>query len=129
MHDMKQITRMIKIAALDAMEASSPVKILFGKVISITPLKITVDQKLILTAAQLVLTRNVVDYDLEMTVNHSTEETSGGSDDASFESHSHAYTGKKNFRVHNGLKIGEEVILIQMQGGQKFIVIEKVVKP
>lgn len=40
-------------------------------------------------------------------------------------SHSHSYSGKKKFTVHNGLKKGEKVILIRMQGGQQFVVLDR----
>ncbi|MBN2883923.1 MAG: DUF2577 domain-containing protein, partial [Clostridia bacterium] len=90
-------------------------------------LKINVEQKMTLTSEQLVLTRNVTDYKVNMSVDHQTEDTSGGSGDSSFASHHHAYKGKKEFTVHNSLVVGEEVIMIQMQGGQKFIVIDRVI--
>ena len=122
------MVKSIKQAAVEAMENSNPVRILFGVVISTAPLTIQVDQKLILSGDQLILTRNVIDYDLDMTVNHATSYTSGGSGDSSFASHNHAYVGRKVFTVHNALIVGEEVILIQVQGGQKFIVAERVVK-
>lgn len=41
--------------------------------------------------------------------------------------HSHGYTGKKKFLVHNGLKKGEKVILLRFQNGQKFLVLDRVV--
>lgn len=120
---MNDIAKLIKRAAIEAMMESKPTSIVFGNVVSIEPLKINVEQKLTLTTAQLLLTNNVRDYDLEMTVDHTTDNTSG----ADFTSHNHAYTGKKIFRVHNGLIVGDEVILLQVQGGQKYIVLEKVV--
>lgn len=111
--------------ALGVVDASKPTAIVYGKVISISPLKINVEQKMTLTAAQLVLTRNVTDYKVYMTVDHVTENKSGGSGDASFASHNHEYKGKKEFTVHNGLVVGDEVVMIQMQGGQKYIVIDR----
>lgn len=39
--------------------------------------------------------------------------------------HSHAIVGRKKVTVHNGLKKGEKVILIRMQGGQKFVVLDR----
>jgi hypothetical protein len=122
------LVELIKRAAVEAVNEAKPTSIVFGQVTSIDPLKIAIDQKLILTSTQLILTNNVRDYDLEMTVDHTTENSSGGSGDSSFASHNHAYSGKKTFRVHNGLILGDEVIMIQVQGGQKFIVVEKVVK-
>lgn len=121
------MVELIKQAAIEAVKESKPTSIVFGQVTSINPLKISIDQKLILTSAQLILTNNVRDYDLEMSVNHFTENTSGGIGEPSFALHDHAYLGKKTFRVHNGLILGDEVIMIQVQGGQKFIVMEKVV--
>jgi len=118
----------MKKAALEAVNASDPTAIVFGKVISIAPLKINIEQKMTLTKEFLVLTRNVTDHKVFMTVDHVTENRSGGSGDASFASHNHAYTGKKEFTVHNGLVVGDEVVMVQMQGGQKYIVIDRVVK-
>lgn len=129
MISLPNLVELIKMAALDAIKESKPSAILFGKVTSISPLKINVEQKLTLTEAQLILTHNVVDYDLEMTVDHETDYTDGGTGDSAFASHNHTYKGKKVFKVHNGLKVDDDVILVQMQGGQKFIVLDKVVKP
>lgn len=42
--------------------------------------------------------------------------------------HSHGYTGKKKFHIHNGLKKGENVILLRFQNGQRFLVLDRVVK-
>ena len=49
----------VKKAALDAVDASQPSDFCFGKVISISPIKVLVEQKLILSQAQLVLTETV----------------------------------------------------------------------
>lgn len=125
---------LIKRAALGAVEASKPVNVLFGTVISAAPLKISVEQKLTLGQKQLILSRNVTDYSVAMTVDHTTENhshthtiedtyTGGGS--ASMETHNHEYKGTKTFRVHNALKSGEKVILIRVQGGQKYLVFDR----
>lgn len=120
----------MKKAAVEAVKASKPADMVFGKVISAKPLKIKVDQKLILTNKQLVLTRNVTEYEVEMEPipSHWTEERSGGSGDAAFESHRHEYKGKKKFKVYNALKNGEEVILMRIAGGQKYIVLDRIGK-
>ena len=67
------LTKAIKRAALDAVDASKPVQVCFGKVTSTSPLKILVEQKLPLGEGQLVLCRNVTEYTVEMTVDHYTE--------------------------------------------------------
>ena len=126
----------IKKISVEAMDASKPTALVFGKVIGVSPLKINVEQKMTLTAAQLVLTRNVTNHTISMTVNHATEnhththeitDTYSGGGSASSETHNHTYTGKKQFLVHNGLVVGDEVVLVRMQGGQKYIVLDRVV--
>ncbi len=117
---------LVKQATLSGVENSKPVSVIYGTVVSESPLRIKVDQKLILSMAQLKLSRNVTNYDVEMEVEHMTESSSGGSGDSSFASHSHGYDGKKVFRVNNALRLGEIVSLIREQGGQKFLVIDRV---
>ena len=39
------------------------------------------------------------------------EEISGGAGDAAFASHKHRYQGRKKWKVHNALQMGEKVIL------------------
>lgn len=120
------LVKAVKRAAIEAVQASKPMAMILGVVASSNPLKISVDQKLTLTEAQLMLTNSVRDYTVEMTVDHSTESTSGGSGDSAYSSHSHAYKGRKKFTVHLGLKEGEKVLLLRCDGGQKFIVLDRV---
>lgn len=116
MRDMNNIVQSLKKAAVDAIQAADPTAIQFGQVTGTSPLKILVEQKKELSIAQLILTRNVRDYEVEMSVDHMTEVAEG---------HSHGYKGKKKFTVHNALKVGDSVILLKMQGGQKYLVIDK----
>ena len=108
-----------------------------GVVETVNPLSIRLDQKETLTEEFLILTDLVRDYDVDITVNHTTENNvditvnhttenkSGGSGDAQFESHNHAYSGRKRITVHNSLAVGESVILIQQSGGQEFLVLSR----
>lgn len=123
--DINELVRAVKQAAVEAVQAGGPMAVCFGTVTSPSPLKIQVDQKKTLTEAQLILTNNVRDFTVEMTVDHQTENTSGGSGDASFAPHLHAYKGRKSFRVHLGLKSGEKVILLRCDGGQKYVVLDR----
>lgn len=155
--DYNKLVQVVKKAAVDAVNASQPTGVVFGKVVSSSPLQIKTDQKLTLSMAQLVLSRNVTNFTVSMSVEHSTEKSlelldlththdysgtsqEGGSDfhTHSYQgaaeqsnkkdlSHFHAYEGTKEFLINNGLKTGEDVIMMQMQGGQKFIVMDRVV--
>ena len=129
MPDYTPLLKVMKQTAKDTEHASCPVKVCFGKVVSVSPLKIQVEQKITLGKAQLVLTKNVTDHEVEMTVSEwETEETSGGSGDSSFATHKHGFdSNKKRTTIHNALKVGEGVVLLREQGGQKYIVLDKVV--
>ena len=94
MPDAAEFVKIIKKAAVEAVEAAKPAGIYFGTVTAVNPLR--VEQKMTLEKEQLVLTRNVTDY-----------ETEDGS-------------------VQNALKQGEEVILFRMQGGQKYVVMDRI---
>ncbi len=136
MPDAVELMKTIKRAALDAVKASKPVEVCFGKVTNTSPLQILVEQKMTLGKAQLVLSRNVTEFTVEMTVNHYTENetahthavqdtyTGGGSSSPTF--HNHAVTGRKKIIVHTGLVVGDEVILVRQQGGQKYVVVDRI---
>lgn len=119
MFNADDLVKLIKKSALEAVNASKPSNVVFGKVISESPLKIKVDQKLVLTSAQLVLARNVTDYEVSTTVNFTT---------GTALEHSHTVKETKPVKIHNALKNGEEVILIQLAGGQKYVVIDRIGK-
>jgi len=95
------LVEIIKKSAVEAVEASNPVSAVYATVTSINPLKIVTEQKLPLSKEQLVLTRNVTDYKITL---DNTEHT-----------------------IKNALKVNEKVVLIREQGGQKYIVWDRVV--
>ncbi len=127
--DANKLVRIIKKAAMEAFNASCPFALKKGEVVSVNPLKISINQKMTIPAAQLMLTNAVRDYTVYMTVDHSTEPVSGGSGESAFASHSHKYTGKKKYTVHLGLSVGEKVLLLRCDGGQTFIVLDRLEVP
>lgn len=120
-----KLAELIKQGAIGAQSASAPVEVLFGKVTKTKPLEITTESKLKLPQEFLVLCREVTDYEVDMTVNHVTESSSGGSGYGAFDSHRHGYVGRKTFLVHKALQVDEEVVMIRQQGGQEYIVIDR----
>lgn len=130
MPDAVELTKAIKRAAIEAMNASKPVEVCFGKVTSASPLKILVEQKMTLGEAQLVLSRNVTDYKTYITGGNIQNFYYVGSPPnvstlPVSPSHVHA-VGKIQITVHNGLVVGDEVILLRQQGGQKYIVVDRI---
>lgn len=125
LRDMTDILKQFQGIVLGVLNAQKLCTIVYGTVISLEPLEVKVDQKLTLKKEQLKLTRAVMDYEVDMTVDHLTENRSGGGGDASFESHNHEYKGRKKFLIHNGLVVGDKVTMIRAHGGQQYIIIDK----
>ena len=82
----------VKKAALEAVEAIKPVAVVFGRVASVSPLSVRVDQKLALTRDMLTVAAGT----------------------------------RRIEEVQPGLQAGDEVILLRMQGGQKYIVVDRI---
>lgn len=69
----EQLLNIIKKAAKEAIDEATPSNVMFGTVTSTSPLTINVEQKLNLTSDFLVLTKNVVDYTVDVSMDWSTE--------------------------------------------------------
>lgn len=84
---MPRLLNLMKEAGTEAVQSGSPCAVMFGKVIDSKPLKIKVEQRLILGVKQLIKTEN----------------------------------SKK-------IKKDDSVLLLRMQGGQKFIVLDCIIE-
>lgn len=82
-----ELLAVVKKAAVEAVEATKPVNLCYGKVLSASPPKVDVEQKMHLGKNQLIL--------LDM---------------------------------QPDLAAGDEVVLVRMQGGQKYLVVGRVKK-
>lgn len=129
---MPNLIEIIKQAAVEAVKASNPCAIMFGKVISTSPLKINVEQRLTLDESHLILTSNVRDYKTKISFdnpgiknivkNYTMDDIPGTDYKLSYQQ-----PIQNEITVYNGLKMNESVILLQIQGGQKYIVLDRVV--
>lgn len=128
MLDATDLLNSVKKAAIDAVLSQKPMNLIFGEVKSDKPLKIEIEQRLVLTKTELIVPLSLTDFKVKMTVNHKTESKGGGSGYSAYESHTHDYKGKKEFLVHNALKSGDKVMLLKMQGGKKYLILDRVVK-
>ncbi len=88
MNSADELVKQIKIAAVEAVNAEKPAAVCWGRVISGYPLKITVDQKLILGEHQLILTEGMM--------------------------------------LNGKLAEGDKVVLLRAEGGQEFVVIDRI---
>lgn len=124
-----KLLQVIKQAAVEAVQAGVTANVVFGTVISMSPMVIQLESKMQIPEENLSLTKNTSLWSVDMTVDHQTEDAQGGSGEARYESHHHGYKGTKTFLVHNELQVGDKVILLRCEGGQRFVVLDRVYNP
>ena len=132
---MPDMVQLVKKAAVEAVEAAKPVQFLFGQVISASPLKIQVDQKSIYTEKMLVLTRNVTEHEIDISISaqsvvishgHPVTDTYTGGGTAQEINHNHPIKGRKKIKIHNGLVVGDWVVMARIQKGKKYVVLGRI---
>lgn len=121
-----QLINALQKLAYNTYQAGKPADYILGVVETVNPLVIRLDAKETITEEFLVLTDAVRDYDVDITVNHTTENAAGGSGYAEYASHNHGYKGRKRITVHNGLTPGESVVMLRQLGGQEYLVISRI---
>lgn len=92
---------------MGAVDAGKPVVLMYGEVTGVSPLKVNVEQKLTLEGPQLILTHTVTDYEAML---------SPVQDESA----------PQRYKMHNKLVIGDIVLLLRVQGGLKFVVVDRV---
>ncbi|MEK3717675.1 MULTISPECIES: DUF2577 domain-containing protein [unclassified Paenibacillus] len=91
----------IKQASLGAVSNTNPVAFSYGTVVLAEPLQIQVEQRLLLTGAALVVVESVME--------------------------SKAVIEGREIPLRRGLEAGDRVLLVRMQGGQSYIVLDRLV--
>lgn len=93
----------IKKASLGAVGNTNPVAFSYGTVMEAAPLKIQVDQRFILSGNALVLPESVMESKIEL--------------------------NGQEVVLRPGLAAGDRVLMVRMQGGQSYIVLDRLVSP
>ncbi|BDE77314.1 DUF2577 domain-containing protein [Clostridioides difficile] len=83
----QDLLQIIKKAAMDAVETSNPMRVVFGTIESVSPLKVKIEQKL-----------SIDDFFLIQT---------------------------DTFKRYTDKKIGDKLVLIRMQGGQQYLILDR----
>jgi hypothetical protein len=104
----------IKQASVGAVGANNPVAITFGEVLNADELKIKIDQKQILPKEFFVIPESLTRYEIDLTHIHAAP---GGS----------TSNALSKIVIREGLKTGDKVILLRVQGGQSYVILDKVV--
>lgn len=138
------LVEQIKMIAQNASESSLPTNWMHGTVESVSPLSIkTTNMTMPLSESFLVLSQNVQDHYVDLTVSFQTENDDfmtpdhthtgnmGSPTDAGNLDTTHKHEIKHKIKVlrHLGLKVGEKVVLLRMKGGRKFYVLDRVNPP
>lgn len=105
---MSNLLEVVQMAALSAVEQSKPLDVVFGTVCSAKPLEVKVDQKLTLTEEFLALTRSVSDYSAPVSCRG-------------------LCSANCSAEVSHGLKSGDVVVMLRFSGGQRYLILDKVV--
>lgn len=131
MRDTNDLVKLIKKIAMEAVEAGKPMNLTFGRVLSPDGISVDVDQKIRLKEKQLMLGETLREYEAELEVELEEMEL-----ELELEIEGEIVpaiakgkgTVKGKGKILRRLDAGDEVILMRMQGGQKYMVIDKVKK-
>ena len=127
----------VKKVAEQVFESMKPTTIIYGTVETVSPLSVRIDQKKLLEAEDLILSHFLRDHYVDITVSHKTESIYESWDTSHSHpgtssipiDHKHEYKGRKKILVHYGLKKGEKLALIRIQGGQMYYIIDRLEDP
>ncbi|GIQ70772.1 DUF2577 domain-containing protein [Xylanibacillus composti] len=106
----------IKKASVGAVNAGNPVNVLFGTVTDANPLAVQIDQKTTLSQRFLVVPESITR--LEISLQHVHEYSGGGTTETALNA---------PVVIRRGLAVGDKVLLLRMQGGQSYVVLDRVV--
>ncbi|WP_202915241.1 DUF2577 domain-containing protein [Paenibacillus paridis] len=94
----------IKKAGAAAHAAGNPMAVMIGKVTKINPLELNVDQRFTLTEDFLIVPESLTRFEAVL-------------------------PSSEKLLIRSGLEAGDAVLMLRVQGGQQFVVLDKVVKP
>ncbi len=109
-------TEAVQEIAVKAVSGTKPAEIRLAEVRSVDPLSVYLPGAFPISSEALTLTQKVTDYEVEVEVEWETETASN---------HKHIIKGKKTMKVCNGLKKGDKVLILRSQGGDKYIIMDK----
>lgn len=118
MLDSNDLIKIIKKMVVETVESTKPCNYVFGEVTKAEPLEISVELKFILSEEMLILSRSVTEHKIQIELDFDTEVEN---------EHNHRIKHEFEIEIHSALEVGEKVILLRQQGGQKYLVLDRVV--
>jgi hypothetical protein len=121
---MERLLGIMKQAGTGAVEAGNPVHVMFGVVETADPLAVRVDQRFTLTAEFLVIPESLIHYELELRHDHQYTDSS---DSGTSTKTTVPALPEDPVVIRRGLEEGDKLLLLRMQGGQKYVIFDRVV--
>ena len=94
----------VKRAAMEAMENDKPTDLRYGKVVSVSPLKVQVTNQFNIPSSMLVVPQHLTNYEVSVTLDED----------------------RKKMTIHNALQVNDKVALIRQKGGQSYLILDRV---
>lgn len=124
MSNYSRLVNLIKQAGAGAVAADNPLAVYVGSVSAINPLAVTVDQRFTLPEDFLIIPESLTHYEISMRHNHSYTDSS---DSGSTTRMTEPALPEEPLIIRRGLEIGDKLIMLRVQGGQQYVVLDRVV--
>lgn len=102
------LIEIMKTASMDAMANAQICDLRYGKVVSVSPLKVQVTNQFTIPSSMLVVPQHLTNHRVSVTLDWDEVK------------------GTKTMTVNNALKIGDKVALLRKQGGQSYFILDRV---
>ncbi len=117
MNAVHELIEIIQEIAMKTVDGNKPLEVRIGYVEKVNPVVVELIGGFKISESSLTLTNNVRDSEVEVEIDWGTEVAS---------QHTHGVTGVKKVVIRNGLKVGDKVLILRTQGGEKHIVLDKI---
>jgi len=122
---MADLLSTVKQAAMDAVSASNPTAVMFGIVTKDSPLEVIVDQRFTLTAGFLIVPESLIHFELLL---HHTHQYTDNTGEGSATGTTEPALPQEPVVIRRGLQSGDKVLLLRLQGGQQYLILDRVVE-
>lgn len=120
----EKLLNTIKRAGADAVAASAPMQLMFGEVESDSPLAVRVDQRFTLPAELLIVPESLTHYEVPLRHSHQYTDTS---ENGTATKTTEPALPEEPTVIRRGLEMGDKVVLLRVQGGQRYYIMDRVV--
>lgn len=118
---MADLANTLKKAAMAAYGASNPAAVMFGEVTNTDPLEVNVDQRFTLPADFLIIPESLTHFEINLHHYHEYTDDSGGSEQTK------PALPEEPIVIRRGLEKGDKLLLLRVQGGQQYVILDRVV--